>query len=70
MQEQIKSISYYEKSEKSKHFDFISAQNNCVLCGTVLELPHLVDHKENEVTEDATCPHCKVKARSKKYGLH
>lgn len=70
MQEPIRHISYYEKSEKPKHHDYIIAQNNCVLCGTVLELRHLVNHTELEITEEAHCPHCNVKARSKKFNIH
>lgn len=70
MQQQVKSISYYENSKKSQHQNYISAHNNCVLCSTGLELQYLVDRANLEITEDAHCPACNVKARSKKHKLH
>lgn len=62
-------ISYFENAQKPSHREFILAQNNCVLCGTVLELHHLKDHEEGEIKEEAFCPACEVKTRNKTHSL-
>ena len=33
-------INYFENAALPKHREFIISQNNCALCGTVLELTH------------------------------
>ena len=63
-------INYFEKADSNLHREFIISQNNCVLCGTVLELKHVTDHGVFEVKEEAFCPHCEVKTRSKTHGLN
>lgn len=58
-------ISYFEKADTPKHREFIISQNNCVLCGTVLELKHIADRASDEVKEEAFCTQCDVKTRAK-----
>ncbi len=63
-------ITYYENTEVTKHREFIIAHNNCVLCGTVLELRHLADGSTGQIKEEAFCPHCEVKTRAKIFTLN
>ncbi|MFP5520118.1 MAG: hypothetical protein ACLGGX_09460 [Bdellovibrionia bacterium] len=63
-------IKYFEKPEKKQHKDFISSQNNCVLCGTVLELRHVVDQETHQIKEEAYCQHCEVRTRMRTYQLN
>ena len=62
-------INYFENARTTQHREFIISQNNCVLCGTVLELKHLPED-ETQVKEEAYCPHCDVKTRGKIYSLN
>ena len=61
---------YFEKTETHKHREFIISQNNCILCGTVLELKHISDSSTLEIKEEAYCPHCEVKTRAKTHILN
>ncbi len=63
-------INYFEKAETLKHREFIISQNNCILCGTVLELKHIADRGQSEIKEEAFCPHCEVKTRAKTHNLN
>lgn len=63
-------INYFEKVDSTKHREFIISQNNCVLCGTVLELKHIADSTIAEIKEEAFCPHCEVKTRAKTHILN
>lgn len=63
-------IQYFENANVPKHREFIISQNNCVLCGTVLELKHIVEVGVDEVKEEAFCPHCDVKTRSRTHVLN
>jgi hypothetical protein len=67
---EISKINYFEKADSIKHREFIISQNNCVLCGTVLELKHLCDKDTSEVKEEAFCPQCDVKTRAKTHVLN
>ncbi len=67
--EKIK-ISYFENANSLKHREFIISQNNCILCGTVLELKHISDRQILEVQEEAFCPQCEVKTRNRKHTLN
>lgn len=58
-------INYFEKADTTQHREFIISQNNCVLCGTVLELKHIADRALGEIKEEAFCTHCDVKTRAK-----
>lgn len=63
-------INYFEKTESPKHREFIISQNNCILCGTVLELRHVSDRNVSEITEEAFCSHCDVKTRARTHILN
>lgn len=62
-------INYFENAQNSNQRDFIIAQNNCILCGTVLELKHLTDNEHGEIKEEAFCPACEVKTRNRVHAL-
>jgi hypothetical protein len=62
-------IQYFEKAETPHHRDFINAHNNCVLCGTVLELLHIRLEETHEVKEEAHCRQCEMRTRAKIYTL-
>ncbi|WP_373998872.1 hypothetical protein [Bdellovibrio bacteriovorus] len=63
-------INYFEKTDSPKHREFIISQNNCILCGTVLELKHIADRSTGEITEEAFCTQCEVKTRNKTHVLN
>lgn len=63
-------INYFEKADTPKHREFIISQNNCILCGTVLELKHIADRSIAEIKEEAYCTHCEVKTRAKTHMLN
>lgn len=63
-------IQYFENVEKNQHREFIISQNNCVLCGTVLELRHLVDKETGQIKEEAHCTQCEVRTRAKTHNLN
>lgn len=58
-------INYFEKVDDPKHREFIEAHSHCALCGTVLELHHVVDHAVGEIKEEARCPECEIRTRAK-----
>lgn len=63
-------INYFEKADDLKHREFIISQNNCVLCGSVLELRHSNDPSNGEIKEEAYCSHCDLKTRTKVHAMH
>ena len=63
-------VNYFERVEKKHQRDFINAHNNCILCGTVLELQHIRQENKEEIKEEAQCPQCEVKTRAKVYTLN
>lgn len=63
-------INYFEKADSPQHREFNISQNNCILCGTVLELKHIADREVSEVKEEAFCPHCEVKTRNRTHVLN
>lgn len=63
-------INYFEKIDSTKHREFIISQNNCILCGSVLELKHISDKMISEITEEAFCPQCEVKTRARTHILN
>jgi hypothetical protein len=62
-------LHYFEKVETVLHREFINAHNNCVLCGTVLELRHIRLEDDRAVKEEAHCTHCDLRTRAKVYTL-
>ncbi|WP_413290033.1 hypothetical protein [Bdellovibrio sp. HCB337] len=69
-QTEMNRIQYFEKADTEKHREFINSQSNCVLCGTVLELTHAVDHIVGHIREEAHCPSCEVRTRARFHPLN
>ncbi len=63
-------INYFEKAETPRHQEFIETQSHCALCGTVLELQHVVDQVSCEIKEEARCPDCEIRTRAKTHTLN
>jgi Zn ribbon nucleic-acid-binding protein len=42
---------------------------NCVLCGSDLQFKHHTNFIEQVVSEEAHCPHCKIRNRISAHGL-
>jgi hypothetical protein len=42
---------------------------HCCLCGSELKFKHVTNHMQNFVTEEAVCPHCKIKTRESAHSL-
>lgn len=56
-------------SQKEEHQSFIEDQSHCCLCGTELLFKHEIDYATLKVTEEADCPSCKVRLKTKEHGL-
>jgi hypothetical protein len=63
-------IQYFEKIESKEHREFVDAHNNCILCGSVLELQHVPVPAENAIKEEAHCPSCDMRTRAKVFASH
>lgn len=48
---------------------YIENYNHCCMCGTELSFAHVTDFMYNYVTEEAECPTCSVKLKSKHHVL-
>lgn len=57
----------YEKTENTFQKAFIALQCNCVLCATQLELKLTATEDTAEVKEEAFCPQCNIRMRSKSH---
>ncbi|MFN7455063.1 MAG: hypothetical protein ACK5RO_10445 [Pseudobdellovibrionaceae bacterium] len=66
----LSKIQYFERVDSKKHRDFISSHNNCILCGTVLELQHVAERDRAEIKEEAHCPSCELRTRVKTYTVN
>ena len=42
---------------------------HCILCGTDLHFVHATNFVDQVVTEDADCPHCKIRTRQSAHRL-
>jgi transcription elongation factor Elf1 len=62
-------VQYFEKVENNQQKDFLTAQNNCSLCGNSLELQHIRVQETTEIKEEAHCGHCDLRTRAKTYSL-
>ncbi len=62
-------VQYFEKVENNQQKDFLTAQNNCTLCGGSLELQHVRVQESSEIKEEARCPSCDLRTRAKTYSL-
>jgi hypothetical protein len=63
-------LNYFEQINSDHHREFVNAHNNCVLCGTVLELRHLPLADSPSIKEEAHCPECEMRTRAKIYTLN
>lgn len=63
-------VQYYERPETEHHQDFIQQHCHCILCGSVLEFQHMVDGVDNQIKEEARCPECQIRTRSKIHPLN
>ena len=69
-QTELSQIQYFENAHSEKQREFINSQSNCVLCGTVLELSHAVDHIVGHIREEAHCTSCEVRTRARFHPLN
>ncbi len=62
----INQINYYENTSNVFQKAFVSLQSNCSLCTTNLELSvSVLDN--GEIKEEAFCPQCELRLRSKSH---
>lgn len=62
-------LQYYENAANPFQKAFLALQSNCALCATNLELTvHSVNTEE--IKEEAFCPQCELKLRSKNHRIH
>lgn len=64
----ISDIHYYENVDNVFQRAFVSIQCNCALCANNLEIA-ISSHQPGEVKEEAFCPKCDMKLRSKSHIL-
>ena len=57
------------ESQKYEHQFIIEDQNHCCLCGSKLTFHHKIDYMTLKVQEDADCPSCKIRMKTKDHGL-
>lgn len=62
----INDIHYYENAENAFQKAFVSLQCNCALCNTNLEIS-VFSQDNGEIKEEAFCPQCELRLRSKNY---
>ncbi|HVK61572.1 MAG TPA: hypothetical protein VM432_08485 [Bdellovibrionales bacterium] len=56
----------------STHIDHeivLMDENTCCLCGTELKFEHKIDYMILSVKEEASCPACRIKMKSKEFVL-
>lgn len=64
----INQINYYENTSNVFQKAFVSLQSNCSLCTTNLELSvSVLDN--GEIKEEAFCPQCELRLRSKSHTI-
>ena len=61
-------IQYYENTANVFQKAFVSLQCNCALCCTNLEISVALQDN-GEIKEEAFCPQCELRLRSKSYTL-
>lgn len=59
----------YEKTENTFQKAFIALQCNCVLCSSQLELKVTPNEDAIEIKEEAFCPQCNIRMRSKSHTI-
>ncbi|MFN3453349.1 MAG: hypothetical protein ACK41T_00215 [Pseudobdellovibrio sp.] len=67
----LEDIHCYEKTENTFQKAFVALQCNCVLCSTPLKMKisPTQDNQNNEIKEEAFCPQCNIRMRSKNHTL-
>lgn len=60
----ISDINYYEKADNIFQKAFVSVQSNCALCCNNLEIT-VSSADEGQLKEEAYCPACELKLRSR-----
>lgn len=63
-------LKYFEKIDHPKQQEFIHSQNNCVLCGSELELTHSKNEDEPKIKEEAYCGQCEMRTRAKIFSVN
>lgn len=53
------------KSDQRRREAFIEEENICCICGTSLEFRHQINHSSATVTEEASCPVCGIRNKSR-----
>ena len=56
-------------SKKKEHQPIIDDQNSCCLCGTKLIFKHKIDYLTLDVREEADCPTCGIRMKTKNHRL-
>ncbi len=66
----LKNTTSFEQIDSEDQSDFVTAQNNCALCGTSLELRHVFMTETSSIKEEAYCTECDMRTRAKIYTLN
>jgi hypothetical protein len=56
-------------SDKVEYQPILEDMNSCCLCGSKLVFEHRIDFLHLRVREDADCPSCKIRMKTKEHGL-
>jgi hypothetical protein len=56
-------------SRFTKYQEFLELMNNCSLCGSKLKVIHTIELPGSMIREEATCPHCDIRARNKIFNI-
>ncbi len=56
-------------SKKKEHQIIIDDQNHCCLCGSKLVFKHKIDYLSFDVREDADCPSCGIRLKTRNHRL-
>lgn len=64
----IEDIHYYENTSNVLQKAFVSVQSNCALCANNLEIT-VSSTESGEIKEEAFCPKCDMKLRSKNHTM-
>lgn len=56
-------------TEFGKYSEMLSLMHNCSLCGTTLNFVYTVEHPNELIREEASCPHCEIRIRNKLFNI-
>lgn len=65
----LEEVQYYENAANPFQKAFVALQCNCALCATNLEIA-VTAQDNGEIKEEAYCPQCELRLRSKNHILH